>query len=286
MDIDLARTFMAVMETRSFVRAAQRLFVTQSTVSARIRNLEDQLGGPLFTRSKSGVAPTPAGAQFARHAGAMVRLWAQARQELALPPQYRARLTIGSQITHWDEMLLSWIMWLRREHPDIAVRAEVGANDTLVRQMADGLLDAAVVYAPRTQAGLNSEILFEDALVLVASRGAARGGVADPDYVYADWGPEFAASHVAAFPERETPALHFGVGTVALAFILAHGGSGYFPSRMIRRHVAEGRLAEVRGAPRFQRSAYLVTVGDEHDSAIRAALDGLRRIAAAEATAV
>lgn len=282
MDVELARTFMAVLETRSFVSAARRLFVTQSTVSARIKSLEDRLGGPLFTRSKFGVTPTPAGARFARHAGAMVRLWAQARQQLALPTEYRARLTIGGQITHWDAMLLSWIRWLRREHPGIAVRAEVGGNDTLMRQMTDGLLDAAVVYAPRTQAGLKSELLFEDVLVLVASPDVA-GGIEDPGYVYVDWGPEFAAGHAAAYPERETPALHFSVGTVALAFILDHGGSGYLPARMVRRHLLEGRLVPVAGAPRFHRPAYLVTAADEQDEAIRVALDGLRRIAAESA---
>jgi DNA-binding transcriptional LysR family regulator len=279
MDIELARTFIAVMETRSFVRAAQKLFVTQSTISARIKGLEDQLGGPLFTRSKSGVAPTPAGAQFARHAGAIVRIWAQARQELALPAQYRARITIGSQITHWDEVLFNWMAWLRANHPNIAVRAELGSNEALMSQMAGGLLDAAVVYSPRVTAGLVSEILFEDALVLVASdRGSA--GADDPAYVYVDWGPEFGAAHAAAFPERASPWLHFSVGTVALTFIADHGGAGYFPARMVRRHIEEQRLFPVSGAPRFQRPAYLVTAHDASDGAITDVLAGLRRIAA------
>ena len=279
MDIELARTFIAVMETRSFVRAAQKLFVTQSTVSARIKSLEDQLGGPLFSRSKSGVAPTPAGAQFARHAGAIVRIWAQARQELALPAQYHARITIGSQITHWDDVLFNWMQWLRATHPDIAVRAEVGANEALMSQMADGLLDAAVVYSPRVTAGLVSEILFEDALVLVASDSKS-AGVDDPTYVYVDWGPEFGAAHAAAFPERASPGLHFSVGTVALTFIVEHGGAGYFPARMVRRHIEERRLFPIAGAPRFQRPAYLVTAHDASGGAITDVLAGLRRIAA------
>jgi len=278
MDIELARTFIAVMETRSFVRAAQKLYVTQSTVSARIKSLEEQLGGPLFTRSKSGVAPTPAGAQFARHAGAIVRIWAQARQELALPAQYRARITIGSQITHWDDVLLNWMVWLRSNHPDISVRAEVGSNEALMSQMADGLLDAAVVYSPRVTAGLASEILFEDELVLVASDRKS-AGIDDPSYVYVDWGPEFGASHAAAFPERASPGLHFSVGTVALSFIVEHGGAGYFPARMVRRHIEEGRLFPTRAAPRFQRPAYLVTAHDASGGAITDVLVGLRRIA-------
>lgn len=282
MDIELARTFIAVLETRSFVRAAQRLNVTQSTISARIKGLEDELGGPLFTRSKSGVAPTPAGAQFARHASAIVRIWAQARQELALPALFRARITIGSQITHWDEVLLNWMVWLRSAHADIAVHAEVGSNDALMRQMADGLLDAAVVYAPRAAAGLTSEILFQDELVLVATDRRSPG-IDDPGYVHVDWGPEFGSAHAAAFPDRATPALHFSVGTVALAFILQHGGAGYFPARAVRRHIEEKRLFVISRALRFQRPAYLVTANDVSDGAVADALAGLRRIAAESA---
>ena len=54
MDIELARTFLAIVETGSFARAADRLNVTQTAVSARIKSLEEQLGRPLFIRNKAG----------------------------------------------------------------------------------------------------------------------------------------------------------------------------------------------------------------------------------------
>ena len=74
MDIDQARTFLAVVETGSFVDAAKRVFVTQSTVSMRIKALEERLGKSLFARSKAGATMTPAGVQFQKHALAMVRV--------------------------------------------------------------------------------------------------------------------------------------------------------------------------------------------------------------------
>jgi DNA-binding transcriptional LysR family regulator len=57
-DIELARTFVEIVKTRSFVRAAEQLNVTQTTVSSRIRALEEQLGRPLFIRNKSGASLT------------------------------------------------------------------------------------------------------------------------------------------------------------------------------------------------------------------------------------
>ena len=75
MDVSLARTFLIVAETGSFIEAGRKMNITQSTVSARIKGLEDLLGRPLFTRSKSGAELTGAGELFQKHALAMVRVW-------------------------------------------------------------------------------------------------------------------------------------------------------------------------------------------------------------------
>jgi len=74
MDVNLARTFLMVADTGSFIDAARKMNVTQSTVSARIKGLEDMLGRPLFERSKSGAELTAAGEQFQKHALALVRV--------------------------------------------------------------------------------------------------------------------------------------------------------------------------------------------------------------------
>ena len=79
MDTELARTFLTVVATGNFVSAAERLHVTQSTVSARIHALEEQLGCTLFVRNKAGTTLTPAGRQFQKHASTLVRTVEQAR---------------------------------------------------------------------------------------------------------------------------------------------------------------------------------------------------------------
>ncbi|MGZ8409977.1 MAG: LysR family transcriptional regulator, partial [Hyphomicrobium sp.] len=89
MDINLARTFLMVAETGSFIDAAHRLNITQSTVSARIKGLEDLLGRPVFERSKSGADMTAAGEQFHKHALALVRVWQRAQLEVSLSDQHR-----------------------------------------------------------------------------------------------------------------------------------------------------------------------------------------------------
>ena len=97
MDTELARTFLSVVAAGNFVKAGERLFVTQSTVSARIQSLEEQLGCRLFERNKGGTTLTAAGKQFQRHAVSLMRTLQQARQDVGTPTGYRASLTIGGR---------------------------------------------------------------------------------------------------------------------------------------------------------------------------------------------
>jgi DNA-binding transcriptional LysR family regulator len=282
MNIDLARTFLEIVDTGNFNKAAERLHVTQSTVSMRIKALEDELGRPLFVRSKSGTELSAAGLQFRRYATTLVRVWEQARQELALPPGFRTVLNIGGQFSLWDRLLVQWIPWMRTAMPDVAVRAEVGLSDGLMRQLTEGLLDVGVMYSPQSRPGLHIEKLLEEHLVLVSTR---RRNVDDwdDDYVLVDWGPEFRAGHGQAFPNLKTPAVSVGLGALGLQHILGYGGTGYFPMRAVRAALAAGRLFEVTGAPEFRRPAYMVFADDDsRDDWFPIALDGLRYVASLE----
>ena len=129
MDINLTRTFIEIADSGSFVGAAHRLNVTQSTVSARIRNLEDQLGRRLFVRKKSGAVLTPAGEQFQRYALTMVHVWEQARHHIAMPLGYEEILSIGGQVSLWDGLLTKWLAWMRNAAPEVSIQAEYGLPD-------------------------------------------------------------------------------------------------------------------------------------------------------------
>ena len=282
MNIDLARTFLEIAETGNFNRAAERLRVTQSTVSMRIRALEEELGRSLFIRSKTGAELSVAGTRFRRYAAAMVRLWEQAHQELALPPGYRAVMTVGGQFSLWDRMLLRWVPWMRNAQPDLALRVEVGLSEGLMRGLSEGLIDIGVMYSPQSRPGLITEKLLEERLVLVstAPEGVGRW---DLDYVFVDWGPEYRAAHSQAFPNLAVPAISVGLGALGLQHILANGGAGYFPMRVVRSMIAEGRLYPVAGSPEFRRPAYMVYPdGEGQAEGLSVALEGLRHIASLE----
>ena len=185
MDIELAKTFVEIVSSGSFIKAADRLHVAQTTVSARVRLLEQQLGRPLFVRNKGGASLTPAGEQFLRFAPTFVQLWQRARQQVAVPEGHRAVLTVGSEVSLWQPLLLEWVRSMRRLHPDIALRVHVDVPQDLITHVAAGLVDIAIMYAPQHRPGLEIDLLNEEELVLVTTDLKAYRAN-DPKYVHVE----------------------------------------------------------------------------------------------------
>jgi DNA-binding transcriptional LysR family regulator len=279
MDTELARTFLAVIAAGSFVEAAQRLHVTQSTVSTRIQRLEETLGAELFVRNKAGTTLTPAGRQFQRHAALLTRTVEQARQEVGIVSGFRATLTVGGRIGLWEDLLLCWLPIFVSLAPDVAVRALIGFEEDLMEALIEGRANIGVMYAPQARPGLTVEPLLEEQLVMVSTR-AKPPREPQSDYIYVDWGPEFFAQHSLAFPGFSGAALTVNNGWLGLQYLYANGGTGYFPARMLREHELAGRLHRVTAAPEFRLSAYLCFPSKTDSTPLALALDTIRRVAA------
>lgn len=281
MDVNLARTFLAIVDCGNFMRAAERLHVTQTAISARVRVLEGLLGRTLFIRNKSGATLTGAGEQFVRHARTLVQVWERARHQVAVPAGKRALVTLGCEVSLWDPLLLDWLLWMRRNDPQLALRTEVGVAGSLLDQVAHGTFDIAVAYAPQHRPGLRVELLLEEKLVLVSTRKQGKSRLSD--YVYVDWGPEFAAQHNLAFPELANAPVHAGLGPLGREYMLRAGGSGYFRLSVVRQYLASGKLHRVARAPVFLYPAYAVYSEGADPKVLAPALEGLRHAAGSRA---
>ncbi len=257
MDTELARTFLSVVTAGSFINAADRLHVSQSTVSTRIHTLEQQLGCKLFVRNRAGTTLTAAGRQFQRHAAALVRTVEQARHDIGIPEGFSGTLIVGGRIGLWEEFLLEWLRLMRKARPEISIRAESGLEPELMQGLVEGRIDIGIMYTPQSRPGLKVEQLFEEKLVLVSTRKNEKPGL-QPGYVYVDWGPEFYARHSAHFPNFGGPSLSANVGWLGLQHVLQNGGSGFFPERIVLPHLKAKRLHLSGGAPEFSMPAYVV----------------------------
>jgi LysR family transcriptional regulator, flagellar master operon regulator len=282
MDTELARTFLTVVTTGNFITAADRLHVSQSTVSTRIHTLEAQLGCTLFVRNKAGTTLTPAGRQFQRHASTLVRTIEQARQDVGLPRGFSGTLVVGGRIGLWEEYLLKWLPLMRASHPEISIRAESALEPEIMQGLVEGRIDVGVLYTPQSRPGLKVEQLFEERLILV-SNSPGGGPDPQPDYVYVDWGPEFHAKHSTCFPNFAGSALTANVGWLGLQHVLENGGSGYFPRRIVDPFLKAGRLHAIAKAPEFSMPAYVVYPTDREGDHLTNAVKIMHRMATTKA---
>jgi DNA-binding transcriptional LysR family regulator len=145
---------------------------------------------------------------------------------------------------------------MRRECPDIAVRAEVDVASHLLDRIQDGSLDVAVVYSPPPRPELVLELIAEEKLIMVTTAEDRR--LRPETYIYVDWGSPFAASHETAFPELANAAVSISLGPLALNYLTTVGGAGYFRSAAVRPYLASGQLQPVEAAPEFSYSVYAV----------------------------
>ena len=284
MDITLARTFLAICETGNFVKAAERIYVTQSTVSSRVKLLEDLLSQQLFTRTKAGASMTTAGVNFKPFAEKLVQTWEQARHDVGLPEDFARVFNMGAEFALWERLLINWIPWIRKSVPDLAISADVGSSAYLMRQLIDGMLDLVVTYTPQHRTGLVIETLMEEKLVLVSTE-KLRAGNLGSGYVYVDWGPEFRIEHMEAFPDQDTPIISVTYGPLALQLILANGGAAYLPLRIARPMLKNKQLHIIKTAPVFPRPVFTVHLEGDEGQRFKTAMQGLRYVASLESEA-
>ncbi|HTH45691.1 MAG TPA: LysR family transcriptional regulator [Oxalicibacterium sp.] len=272
MDIELARTFLSIIRSGSFIAAANSLHVTQTTVTARMQNLESQLGCSLFVRNRAGAKLTDDGETFVGYATQLVQIWEAARRDLPLPHGIGNSLSLGCETSLCNPLILQWTTELRKALPTHAVRIEIADGTTLQAKLEHGLLDAALVHRPEYWTGMQFEQLLEEKLIQVAS-------TEEPEpYIYIDWGEDFRREHDAALPEKARNAMSFNLGPLAFQYLLKNGGSGYFRTRVVRRSLEQGLVKKVKSAPEFSYPVFLVYSREKASDFMQTAFDVLHMI--------
>ncbi len=257
MNLASLQTFLAILETGSLARAAIRLHVGQSTVTARLQKLEEDVGQTLFHRQKSGTSLTASGLKFRRYAEAMTNLWQQARQEASMPEGVESVCNLGCDLDLWPHLGRRLIARLHRNYPTIALSAWPGKHEEIDQWLATGLIDLALTHRPVRQEHLSVTELREEPLVLVSTRADSPMRF-DPGYVYVDAGADFGRRHAAAYADAGIAKVSFGCSVWALDFLLERGGSAYLPESIAAPHCVSGQLHRITDAPVFTRTIYFI----------------------------
>ena len=249
MQIELLDCFLDLCDTRSFNRTAERLGVTQSTVSARIAGLEAALGVKLFTRSRAGTDLTIEGARFEPHARNLRHEWHEARRRVQVPDRAAHLLRLGIQNDLAAQHIGEWMADFRRALPDTAFYIEPDYSNQMCADLLTGALDFAVMYSPKPHPDLHFTDVGEVTYRMVSSDTDRRDKVSPESFIFAHFSPAFEAMHRALTPELAGSPISVGQSGTVASLLEAMGGAGYVLERTAARMVASGRFHEVTDAP-------------------------------------
>jgi DNA-binding transcriptional LysR family regulator len=169
MEFRQLRTLMAIADTRSFTRAAERVHLTQAAVSAQIKSLEAETGVPLFARVNKKVFLTEAGEILVQHAAGLLKAHDEALLALKeLGEAETGRLRIGTASTMAsNDMLPAILAELKRAYPKAQVTVRRATSTDIVAQILQNDLDIGLVSLPVEASNIRAEVLQRDRLVAI-----------------------------------------------------------------------------------------------------------------------
>ena len=168
MDIHQLELFLAVMESPSMTRAAEKVFLSPGAVSLQLHNLADELHTELFVRSGKRLIPTPAAMRLAEHAKDLIKRMGQIKQEFQndLATDIRP-FHFATGVTTLIYQLGKPLRQLRKQYPKAEIRVSVNVTEETVRGLHDRRFDLGLISLPIPEENLKIIPLFDEELLIV-----------------------------------------------------------------------------------------------------------------------
>lgn len=167
MNTDTLRTFVTLSQCRNFTKTAQTLFLSQSTVSDRIRELENQLNQRLINREARTITLTSAGKAFLFYAEKILELEQQSITEIHMMEQYKGRLRIAAAHNLFDTHVSDILCQYADIHPEITLEINVAHSEEILPQINN--CDIAFTYMPLQSSAYICKPFIEENIILVTN---------------------------------------------------------------------------------------------------------------------
>ncbi|ANK73205.1 LysR family transcriptional regulator [Ensifer adhaerens] len=259
MQVELIETFLDLMESRSFNRTAERLNLTQSTVSHRVKALEAQFNRKLFTRNKGGTVPTAAGLRFLDYAKALQNQWHEATRAVTNAGALERSMRLGVQHDLAEAFAGEWMATIRRELPGIEIYMEADYSNQMNRDLGAGDLDLAILYTPHYLPDLYYERIGDLHYVMVSTEAQMLAEIRSESYIRSSFSPGFDRAHRLALPHLSAALLAAGQNMAITRLLRTLGGSAYVTAATAERLADDGFTARVQDAPVIPQTVYAAT---------------------------
>lgn len=276
--IEQLETFLDLMETKSFNRTAERLNLTQSSVSARIHTLETLLGKKLFTRSRAGTQPTPAGIRLLDHARSLRHQWNEARRAVQSTGNFDQSLRIGIQHDLASSHVADWVSGFRNILPKAAFYIDLDFSNQMSIDLLSGEIDLSIMFTPKHMPDLHHELVGEIGYRLISSHARRIVDIEPQSYVFTRFSPAFEKVHNQLMAELAEAPLSSGQNTTVCGLLSSLGGSAFVLEESAEDMVANQGFQYVEDAPRIPQGVYFAMhLRNRHSHVHRRMLESVRR---------
>ncbi|EAM7475297.1 HTH-type transcriptional regulator HdfR [Salmonella enterica] len=254
-DTELLKTFLEVSRTRHFGRAAEALYLTQSAVSFRIRQLENQLGVNLFTRHRNNIRLTTAGEKLLPYAETLMNTWQAARKEVAHTSRHN-EFSIGASASLWECMLNAWLgrlYQLQEPQSGLQFETRIAQRQSLVKQLHERQLDLLITTEAPKMDEFSSQLLGHFTLALYCSSPARKKS--ELNYLRLEWGPDFQQHETGLIAADEVPVLTTSSAELARQQLSALNGCSWLPVNWANE---KGGLHTVADSATLSRPLYAI----------------------------
>lgn len=252
MDLQTLRFFVASADAGSFSAAAENLHYAQSNLSNRIKQLEDELGEPLFYRHKRGVSLTAKGKVFYDYTVRVLRLSEEAVIVMRDMDHARGKLMLGSLEATALRDLPELLSAYHKQYPDVSLSLQTDMNDVFLEQVLSRKLDGAFVSGPVSHPDLEERFFKTEELILVGSgdhpEEDAENILAQAPLITFPEGSAFRrrlelllSARSLPYTERLTVLNSLGA---MVTNICAGIGCGYLPRSIVEPYIEKGTMVE------------------------------------------
>ncbi|MCR5127216.1 MAG: LysR family transcriptional regulator [Lachnospiraceae bacterium] len=253
MDIESIKTFMVLAHTKNYTRAANQLFVAQSTVTNRIHELERELGFSLFKRTNRSVELTPEGEKFRLYGEKVIELTDTSLAELSSVQKYDHYLRIGCADSIYEGHLANLILKHRKSHPRDYLKISIGLTDHLLEQIQNDMLDVVFTYLPLRKNSVHCELYKQDTLVLVTDienrkymRGITEEQLLEEKYLMCNFALQDVGQYIRKlFPRYHQFELEIDDCMKIVPYLLHQDNYTFLPKDMADQYIKEKQLRRV-----------------------------------------
>jgi LysR family transcriptional repressor of citA len=250
MDTEYLRTFLTLAENGNFSETAKRHYVVQSAVSARIRELENEVGQKIFIRNHNHAELTPAGKILLDYAKKIIDLESMAVMDVNSTDTFSSHLIIGTVYAFYDSYMQKNVQRHIVSNPDISLKIVFGHSGKIISDVNGGFIDIGYSHHPYNNSGFCCNRLNEDDVILVTSRqnaanahGVSFAQLKNLPMLHSNF--LYAKTYELIYKPYRYFQLDIELGSKVVPYILGSKYYAFLSRKLVEAEIKDGTLIEI-----------------------------------------